>query len=1075
MRNFRHKLRPLGTMMIFVAIITLGYQNCGNNMVFQGVEELNSILADKQHAEATAGDADSFPPLKMLFVVDNSGTMGINQISLSNAFSRMFVGSNQNNLVPFNATAYVISTSQYVPEKSAAIFSKIPASPVEDFAAMAPEQFALHRGATLSGRIPGDLLGFRASKVAEASRSVTSFRPAPVALINAGGLVTYGAFKARGVSVASFEEDFKKRLALLNPDLSEIDSGTKRGVLDDIIDQESGLCALARILKYNQGLVNTGDLASIVLVSDENDADPAGRACLDSLIEGKSELDYVDGVCEGAATSLRYRRAIANPNYAKCRVDYQKDFSYRIDYKFPTTNVQYFTKSMSYDQLRTEVSYFTVSKRYDQLRTDVSYYTSALRFDAVSTPVSYYTKSPTFEIPQTSVKYFKEIEDCVFRDGAKTNCKYTYPASSVLLTGSFGNNCDAFVAGKLPSGALYNKDGYKPVCTLATPLAKSGACSPSDTSIQNCKQNYSAIMNTTLPGKVTTTCEAFVSGRLPSGAVYGDAGYLPMCGNKIVDADRSGNCTVNDPDKENCRRVYTKVVTPVTLNGVPGSKTCLEFARNRLPSVAVYDSGGMDYYPTCAPGSTVKDVEGTSCSITDINVANCRAVYSSEQKVTLNGRPGQNGCEATFGSSLPGGTVFGNSGYPIRCSSALSTTGLVGNCSTSDTNIENCKTNYSSALNVNLDGAVTSTCSAFVSGRLGPGAVYTDVGYEPVCSVGASKDRNVSGTEPFSKFPSATFTAGGTCESAVRDSLVASRALTIASGTTPTCQVTALGTANEVLQMAGQDLTCAAAMWREVCSTSNGLKRTCAPTEIAAGDRYEANFTAMVYEGSFNCNTPCAETGFCRTMSGTVGDNYYACDAAPAAPIFKSSFTMQPSDNMAVCLPGQSRRVTVGPYKTDVAKKDYVAGALSETNQPHALSDYIVERSRELFRDVTPIVSVFVRQTGDSLGTNGSLGDAYNRLADLFGGKKRSVLSSADQYASALEDLSAVIRKRLSQTIAFSVPNDQSVQKVWFRKKGSADWGAPLGRDVWRASGGTITLDSSFKFEYGDQFRIEYW
>jgi hypothetical protein len=103
------------------------------------------------------------------------------------------------------------------------------------------------------------------------------------------------------------------------------------------------------------------------------------------------------------------------------------------------------------------------------------------------------------------------------------------------------------------------------------------------------------------------------------------------------------------------------------------------------------------------------------------------------------------------------------------------------------------------------------------------------------------------------------------------------------------------------------------------------------------------------------------------------------------------------------------------------------------------------------------------------------LGDAYNRLADLFGGKKRSVLSSADQYASALEDLSAVIRKRLSQTIAFSVPNDQSVQKVWFRKKGSADWGAPLGRDVWRASGGTITLDSSFKFEYGDQFRIEYW
>ena len=132
-------------------------------------------------------------------------------------------------------------------------------------------------------------------------------------------------------------------------------------------------------------------------------------------------------------------------------------------------------------------------------------------------------------------------------------------------------------------------------------------------------------------------------------------------------------------------------------------------------------------------------------------------------------------------------------------------------------------------------------------------------------------------------------------------------------------------------------------------------------------------------------------------------------------------------------------------------------------------------RSREIFREVTPIVSVFVRQSGDPLGTNGSLGEAYNRLADQFGGKKRSVLASSEEYASALEDLSAVIRERLSQTIAFQVPDDLRVRKVWFRKAGSPDWGAPLGQELWTASGGTITLDSSFKFEYGDQFRIEYW
>lgn len=1074
MQAIRNKLRPIGTMMILSAVITLGYQNCGNNMVFEGVDDLNSMLADKQYAEATAGDADSFPPLKLLFVVDNSGTMGINQINLSNAFSRMFAGSNQNNLVPFNATAYVISTSQFVPEKTSPTFSKIPSQAVEEFARMAPDQLAAHRGSSLSGRIPGDLVGIRSLQSVEPNRTVTSFRPAPVALISPASEVTYASFKARGVSVESFEQDFKKRLALLNPDLSEIDPGTRRGVMDDIIDQESGLCALARVLKHNQGLVNTGDLASVVLVSDENDADPAGRACLESFIEGKSDVDYVDGVCEVAATQLRYRKAIANPTYAKCRVAFQNSFSYRIDYKYPTTNVQYFTKSMSYDQLRTEVSYHTSSMSYDQLRTDVSYYTSSMQYDAISTPVSYYTKAPTYEIPQTSVKYHTEVKDCVIRDGAETNCKYTYPDATVVLQGAHGNNCDAFVAGRLPNGALYNKAGYKPVCSAAAPLARSGACSASDASIQNCQQNYSAVKNVVLSGKVTSTCDAFVAGRLPSGAVYADAGFQPMCGNKIIDANRTGSCTVNDADKENCRTVYTLASAPATLNGVPGGKTCLEFARGRLPGGAVYDAGGASYYPTCSNGTTLTNRSG-ACSVNDANVANCRTTYSELKKITLNGRPGVNGCEATFRSSLPTGAVLGNASYPVSCANAATVRDVVGNCSPSNTNIENCRTNYSSALNINLDGAPTSGCSAFVSGRLPSGAVYTDAGYVPTCSAGLAKDRNVTGAEPLSKFASAAFALNGACEASVRDSLVASRGLVVAGGTVPECKVSALGSSSETLQMAGQDLTCATAAWREVCDNSNGAKRGCMATDIAAGERYEPNSTTVTHEGAFTCNTPCSETGFCRTSSGTVGDNFYACEVSSATPVVKSNFTMQPASNNAICLAGQNRRVTKGPYKTDVARKEYVAGSLSEANQPNALSDYIVARSRELFRDVTPIVSVFVRQNGDPLDTNGSVGEAYNRLADLFGGKKRSVLASSDDYASALEDLSAVIRERLSQTIAFQVPDDLQVRKVWFRKAGSADWGAPLGQELWTASGGTITLDSSLKFEYGDQFRIEYW
>lgn len=185
---------------------------------------------------------------------------------------------------------------------------------------------------------------------------------------------------------------------------------------------------------------------------------------------------------------------------------------------------------------------------------------------------------------------------------------------------------------------------------------------------------------------------------------------------------------------------------------------------------------------------------------------------------------------------------------------------------------------------------------------------------------------------------------------------------------------------------------------------------------------------------------------------------------------------MRPENDPAICAAGQTKRVTRGPYETDVMRKDYVAGSASEANSPTALSDYIFSRSRELLREATPIVSVFVRQPNDSLGVNGSVGTAYNRLADLFGGKKRSVLENAEGYAAALQDLSAVIRERLSRSVAFqNIGEEQKIRKVWMRRAGTEDWGAPVDPANWSASGGTIIFADSVVFAYGDQFRIEYW
>lgn len=1067
-------------LLAAVVVIVVSYQNCSNQMSFDSSEDVYSLAGLTQYAEATAGDEDSFPPLKLVFVVDNSGTMGVNQINLATAFDRMFSGTNANNLSLFKTSAYIVSTSQYVPETTSTAYPRIPTADAESFAALNPTQLAVHRGALLSGRIPGDLVGFWGDHQIEPSREVTSFRPAPVALFkdlpSGERVVSYSSDKPRNVSVETFSDDFKQRLALLNPDLSEIDPNTRRGVLDDVIDQESGLCAMARVLKHSDGMLAPGDLTSFVFVSDENDSDSAGRACVDSLIQGQSNVQYVDGVCEAARTTLRYRAELANPSYAKCRVDHSTGFSYRFDYRFPTTNVSYYTKATLYDQLRTSVSYYTSSMLYDQLRTSVTYSRTQQVYDAISTPVAYHTKAPTYEIPRTRVQYFREVEDCDIRDGIKTNCRYTYPGAFVTLDGAFGANCDAFVAGKLPTGALYDRNGYKPICSVDTPLARTGACNPNDPNIQNCRQNYSAPINAVLTGRVTSTCAAFVGGRLPTGALYTETGYLPACGNTIVDVGRVGSCTTGDLDKQNCRTEYVRVPTAVVLNGIPGGNSCQEFARNRLPSGAAYDPTDANHLPACVGASPIVNVAGT-CSPTNINIANCRTVYAGPTTTALNGVVANGNCQATFQTRLPTNAVLNDATRPVTCAAAATVPNVAGACSTTDPNVSNCRTQYSSVLSIVLDGApIGGNCAAFVNNRLPSGSVYTDAGYLPGCAPGAGRDQSATGSLAYSQFPATTVTNGADCASNIASFVVSSRGLVVASGTTPSCRITGLTAANSVLADATRDVVCATADWRSVCDASGGSRRGCAPTDIAAGDRYDVNVTSTTTEGQFSCSTLCANTTFCANRSGTVGDNYYACQTEAAAPITKSNFAMIPAGQTDNCAMGQTRRVTRGPYQTDELRKTYVAGAPSENNEPNALIDYIVERSRGLFREVPPIISVFVRQPGDPLGNNGSLGTAYNALADRMGGKKRSVLSNSAQYAQSLEDLSAIIRKRLGQTVRFNgVEDAQRIRRLWFRPAGSVDWGNPLNPALWTSSGGTVVLDESFTFKYGDQFRVEFW
>ncbi|MEI7974154.1 MAG: hypothetical protein WCH11_07290, partial [Bdellovibrio sp.] len=120
-----------------------------------------------QYEELDLRQRSTYPPLKMIFVVDNSDTMRLNQINLAQSFSAMFDGSSSGNLTPYEAQFFVINTAQangdIVPsaerETKFPLWggAEIPLGPRQSF----QDFISLNRSRDLSGLIAGDVIGFR--------------------------------------------------------------------------------------------------------------------------------------------------------------------------------------------------------------------------------------------------------------------------------------------------------------------------------------------------------------------------------------------------------------------------------------------------------------------------------------------------------------------------------------------------------------------------------------------------------------------------------------------------------------------------------------------------------------------------------------------------------------------------------------------------------------------------------------------------------------------------------------------------------------------------------------------------
>jgi hypothetical protein len=585
-----HRAAWVVLMLPLVAIATT-FQNCSKVDFVTTVDASKSGIGEKKtmYQEAVVGQAN-VPPLKLVFVVDNSFTMQANQISLSAAFGSMFAGNNASNLAPFDSTAYIFTTAQGSLAKSNPAFPLLPTISYDQMRTMNATDLASLRGSIsqqVDGKFAGDLVSYSVSNLPDPVTLLNrlAYIPTPVLGINSTGsdVISLGAHKDKTGSVSDFAADFGQRISYISPTRSQVNAAGQ-GPLDPVIDKESALCALARVLKNNSNFLQKGDLAAYVIVSDENDNDPSGANCVDAYQDYK-DADLIDAHCETPQTKISYNA----PNSATptCSFNYQRGFTYTANYSAPITKLAFNDYNHTNKNAQTTVSYNTVSYTYTNYKYNVHWFST----------------SPTYKVPQVNVSWFTKSTTYKVRDGVQYDPTVVYTPMSATVQGTYnGTNCSTFSA-SVASGAVTGDAAHPISCAQGTPIAKSGACSANDSSNTDCNQNYKQENDITLYSDSSNSqCSALIAGKLGANAIYsGVAGYNPSCDAPVANAKGgSGNGTCgSQPGCAESVKAETPKKVAVSFDGSASSCSAAVSAA-RLPSNAVTTGANA---PTCADSS----------------------------------------------------------------------------------------------------------------------------------------------------------------------------------------------------------------------------------------------------------------------------------------------------------------------------------------------------------------------------------------------------------------------------------------------------------------------------------------
>jgi len=566
-------------LILVLSVLTItAFQNC-SQIKFSDIEENNRLAAlevarvGKDSDILTAGLSE-MPEVKLVFVVDNSGTMKQNQLNLAQSFGAMFDGSSAS-LNRFDSTTYLLNTAQtlapYQTASEKAAFDAI-STQQNNFSASGSVPKAAfdadYRTANSnSGKIPGDNLGFSVKK----TTSPLSYQilPAPVlGQIETGSEISFStSIKLKANSgVNDVENEFKNRLAIMNADrIPQVLQGGKYVPQNNnIVDSESGLCSIARVLRNPAGFIEPGQFVSFTVVSDENDNDPKGERCVQSISELTGTEKLIDLDCKKNQTIISRQTPEATVTPTQCKTNGNVGYTYAISYTKP-------------DFTTVEYSVADAAPKYT-----AKFYN--LKYKKIS--------STSYSYRHTKVLYY--LNECfdVYSDGNKIGSRCQPKSSPEAAQYKLGN----LAAGQtcLDLAKSYNANA------LAAPAP---VCTTEDRSVASCDLADSLCKSSVNYAEVTVAGGPF-AGAVPAAAActaqaqaLSDYAKDAVCEN--ADKTNLANCT-GQPAASVCymssAQTY-KYVKKSPAGNITGSDGCKSWVKSNTSD---YNEGGSPFIKTCS-------------------------------------------------------------------------------------------------------------------------------------------------------------------------------------------------------------------------------------------------------------------------------------------------------------------------------------------------------------------------------------------------------------------------------------------------------------------------------------------